>query len=300
MIRLLKVFTFVLITTIISFLIPEPVELLTDLNTLISTMRKHFWWITCVCMLLSITMINWRTANANRSTAPLQAASSAKDLFEKYVDDLYQAAELQQTGLDEVVFKKAVTGFINLKMANRLPQNSSIITVVDLNKPSREKRMWIVDLVAKHLLLNTWVAHGQGSGDDVANSFSNINDSHQSSLGFYLTDDVYMGKHGRSLHLDGLDEGFNDDARAREIVVHGAPYVSERTINEKGKIGRSWGCPAVSPKVSNEVIDDIKGRTVFFINGNDDNYNSKYLNEDLSAAYIFPADTTANRLASLQ
>src|ERR1700759_3216877 len=99
--------------------------------------------------------------------------------------------------------------------------------------------MWIVDLVAKHLLLNTWVAHGQGSGDDVANSFSNINDSHQSSLGFYLTDDVYMGKHGRSLHLDGLDEGFNDDARAREIVVHGAPYVSERTINEKGKIGRS-------------------------------------------------------------
>ena len=264
-------------------------------------MKKHFWWITCVLFLFMVTMISWGPASATKTPNDLKTSASAKNLCEKYVDELYQAAQLQESGLDEAVFKKAITGFINLKIANKVPQNSAVITVVDLNKPSREKRMWIIDLVTKHLLLNTWVAHGQGSGDTVANSFSNINDSHQSSLGFYLTDDVYMGKHGRSLHLDGLDEGFNDDARAREIVVHGAPYVSERTINEKGKIGRSWGCPAVSPKVSNEVIDDIKGKTVFFINGNDTNYNSKYLNEDLSAAYIFPADgSDTTKIASLE
>ena len=262
-------------------------------------MRKNFWWITCVFLLLSTTLISWRPDSPAKHTTT-KPGSSSKQLFEQYVDQLYQEVNLQPYGLEESVFQKAVTGFLNLKAANKISPFSSVITIIDYNLPSHEKRMWIVDLESKELLINTWVAHGEGSGYDTASMFSNLDNSHESSLGFYLTDDVYMGKHGRSLHLDGLDEGFNDDARAREIVVHGAPYVSERTINEKGKIGRSWGCPAVSPKVSNEVIDDIKGRTVFFINGNDDNYNSKYLNEDLSAAYIFPADTTANRLASLQ
>jgi len=260
-------------------------------------MRKNFWWIACAVLLFSITIISWRPAGTKTTDPSVKTVVSTKDLFEKYVEDLYQAAQLQQAGLDEVVFRKAVTGFINLKIANKLPQNSSIITVVDFNKSSREKRMWIVDLIAKHLLLNTWVAHGQGSGMDMANAFSNTDESHQSSLGFYLTDDVYFGKHGRSLRLDGLDEGFNSDARAREIVVHAAPYVSESTIAHTGRLGRSWGCPAVSPEVSNTVIDDIKGKTVFFINGNDNTYNSKYLNEDLSASYIFP-DTTGTKIAS--
>jgi hypothetical protein len=132
------------------------------------------------------------------------------------------------------------------------------------------------------------VAHGSGSGSETADYFSNIDDSHQSSLGFYLTDNVYMGKHGRSLHLDGLDEGFNDLARAREIVVHAAPYVSQKTINSTGRLGCSWGCPAVSPKVSNKVINTIKGKTMFFINGNDGSYSSKYLDESNLANYVFP------------
>jgi hypothetical protein len=263
-------------------------------------MRKHFWWITCAFLFLSVTLISWRPASASKATNnKVKVELTAKDIFEKYVDALYQTTQLQASGLDEAVFQKAMTGFINLKIANKLPQNSSVITVVDFNKPSREKRMWIVDLINKHLLLNTWVAHGQGSGVDMANSFSNTDESHQSSLGFYLTDDVYFGKHGRSLRLNGLDEGFNSDARAREIVVHAAPYVSQTTIDETGRLGRSWGCPAVAPEVAGQVIDAIKGKTMLFINGNDAAYTSKYLNEDLSAHYISQDSTIYKTIAQL-
>ena len=253
-------------------------------------MRKNFWWVACVVLLFSITIISWRPAGTKTIDPNVKTVVSTKYLFEKYVEDLYNAAQLQQAGLDEAVFRKAVTGFINLKIANKLPQNSSVITVVDFNKSSREKRMWIVDLIAKHLLLNTWVAHGQGSGMDMANAFSNTDESHQSSLGFYLTDDVYFGKHGRSLRLDGLDEGFNASARARAIVVHAADYVGENAIEKMGRLGRSFGCPAVAPEVRDEVINNIKGKTVLFINGNDSSYTSKYLDE--SALTSFVPDTT--------
>ena len=250
-------------------------------------MRKHFWWVTCASLLLSITIISWKPVNVKGSDAN-KTASSSKELFEKYVDELYQAAQLQQAGLDEAVFQKAVTGFINLKIANKISPFCSVLTVVDMNKPSREKRMWIIDLLQKQLLINTWVAHGQGSGMDMANRFSNIEDSHQSSLGFYLTDNIYYGKHGRSLHLDGLDDGFNSDARSREIVVHAANYVGQGTINAIGRLGCSWGCPAVAPEIAEQVIQTIKGKTVFFINGSDSNYTSKYLDEAMSANYVFP------------
>jgi len=263
-------------------------------------MRKHFWWITCTALLFSITIISWKPVQAtNKLTAAKHGPASAKELFEQYVDEVYQTANLQSSGLDEMVFRKAVTGFMNLKSAQKISPFSSVITVVDFNKSSRDKRMWIIDLVEKHLLINTWVAHGQGSGDEMANSFSNTDESHQSSLGFYLADDIYVGKHGRSLRLDGLDAGFNDAARAREIVVHAAPYVSQSTINQLGRLGRSWGCPAVSPEVSEQVINTIKGKTVFFINGNDNNYNSKYLNEDLSANYVFPTGNDGGKIAKL-
>jgi len=257
-------------------------------------MRKHFWLVLCTILLFSVTIISWKPIYTKTSNVTLSSPSSAKEVFAKYVDEIYQAAQLQQTGMAEDVFKKAITGFINLKIANKIPESSNVITVVDFNKPSREKRMWIVDLLAKQLLINTWVAHGQGSGADMADSFSNTDDSHQSSLGFFLADDVYFGKHGRSLHLDGLDEGFNSAARSREIVVHAADYVSQGTIDQLGRLGRSWGCPAVSPQIANQVIDAIKGKTVFFINGTDNNYTSKYLDEDISANYIFSSDSTAN------
>ncbi|MDN5284580.1 MAG: hypothetical protein JWR38_854 [Mucilaginibacter sp.] len=261
-------------------------------------MRKHFWCVTFAVLFLSATIISWRSAGANKSDGKVNSTLNAKELFNQYVNSLYQAASLQQSGLAFDVFEKAVTGYTNLKLAHKLPENSAVLTVVDFNKSSREKRMWIIDLLSKQLLLNTWVAHGSGSGEEMANRFSDRNDSHQSSLGFYLTDDVYIGKHGRSLRLDGMDPGFNGNARMRDIVIHAASYVGQDAIDRKGQLGRSFGCPAVSPKVANQVINTIAGKTVFFINGNDDRYTSKYLDETAPLNFI-AADTTAFDLAKL-
>ena len=255
-------------------------------------MRKYFLWICCVFLIFSISVIGWKPVIAGKATTNFKTAA-AKGLFEQYAETVYQAAKLQEAGLSMEVFQKALTGYFNLKTANKLSQNSSVITVVDFTKPSREKRMWIIDLLSKQLLLNTWVAHGKGSGDDIANQFSNNDESHQSSLGFYVTDDVYNGKHGRSLRLDGLDEGFNSNARARAIVLHAADYVSQSAIEQMGRLGRSFGCPAVSPEVVGQVINTIKGKTVLFINGNDPNYSSKYLDENIVANFTLPDSISA-------
>ncbi len=266
-------------------------------------MRKHFLWLFCAFMALSFSMISLGfTSMKNRaakedSTAIKGAAvkknSSVRVLFLHYLNEVYQTSSLGQAGLDSTVFEKAVTGFYNLKTANLLSASSGILTIVDFNKPSTVKRMWIVDILNKKLLLNTWVAHGQGSGDDKAEVFSNNEDSHQSSLGFYVTDDIYVGKHGRSLRLDGVDEGYNDKARARDIVLHGADYVSQNTIKELGRLGRSFGCPAVSTEVVDKVIETIKNKNVLFIAGNDSSYTSKYLDEDQAARLAY-ADSSFN------
>jgi hypothetical protein len=262
-------------------------------------MRKHLWWIFGALLMFSVTVISWRPASAVKTNNTITKTVTAKELFAQYVTDIYQVANLQQAGLDAAVFQKAVTGYLNLKLANKIGANSNIITVIDFNKSSREKRMWIIDVFNKTLLLNTWVAHGQGSGDDMANRFSNNNESHQSSLGFYLTDDVYVGKHGRSLRLDGLDNGVNSAARARGIVVHAADYVCQNTINQIGRLGRSFGCPAVSPEVAQTVINTIKGKTMMYINGNDSHYTSQLLDEAAPVKFISPDTTVAANSAAI-
>ena len=178
-------------------------------------MKRTFWWIASV-LVVSVIAISFKNAVAYKSSFKSEpvnpVAVTTANRFETMVANVYQEAHLQSAGLDMGVFQKALTGFYNLKSAHKLPLSSNVLTVVDFNKPSREKRMWIVDLASQSLLLNTWVAHGQGSGDDLPNRFSNNEESHQSSLGFYVTDDTYIGKHGRSLRLDGMDEGFNNKA----------------------------------------------------------------------------------------
>ena len=254
-------------------------------------MKKSFLWVTCILLSFSVTIISWKAEEIKKNhqlNSGKTGGISAKGLFNQYLDDIYNTAQLHAAGLDFDVFQKAVTGYFNLKSQNQVPQTSSVITIVDLAKSSSTKRMWIIDLIDKNLLINTWVAHGNGSGSDVPQYFSNQTDSHASSLGFYVTDGIYHGKHGRSLKLNGLDEGFNDNARSRGIVLHGAKYVSEGTINALGRLGRSEGCPAVSSKIIDKVISTIKDRSVLFINGNDYSYTSKYLDEDSAATYVYP------------
>ena len=138
------------------------------------------------------------------------------------------------------------------------------LTVIDYSKPSTERRLWVFDLKAKELVYEELVAHGQGSGANMATQFSNEDESHQTSLGLFVTRDTYVGKNGYSLRLDGLDRGVNDRARDRAIVMHGAPYVSEEFVKANGRLGRSWGCPAISAVVAKQMIDRVKGGGLVF------------------------------------
>lgn len=230
------------------------------------------------------TSIAWKSPTKVQDYSKTITVVSADSVYNKHVYGLYQAAHLKEAGLSEPTFEKALTGFYNLKKAGRLSQKS-ILTIVDFDQLSTKKRLYIIDLDKKEILLNTWVAHGQRSGSDEAINFSNRNDSYTSSLGFYVTGEVYRGAHGKSLKLDGMDDGFNDNARMRSIVVHGAAYVSPGTINALGRLGRSQGCPAVAPELADQVINTIEHKTVLFINKSKESYTSKYLDETLAASF---------------
>jgi hypothetical protein len=169
-------------------------------------------------------------------------------------------------------------GFNQLQKNNIL-KDESIITIIDFSKPSTEERLFVIDLENKKILHSSLVAHGKNSGWDVANKFSNISGSLMSSLGFYLTSDTYYGKHGYSLRLKGLEAIFNDKAEDRAIVIHKAGYVSEQFIKKYGRLGRSWGCPALPVRSARTIIDEIKSGTCLFIYAEDENYlkNSKLL-----------------------
>ncbi len=190
-------------------------------------------------------------------------------------DFVYQ--ELQEINNDlpsAEVFALALQGYTNLKA---VPGNvkKDIITVVDFSLPSTEKRLWVIDLTNKKVLFNDWVAHGRNSGNNYAKKFSNTPNSNASSIGFYLTGGTYTGKHGLSLYLDGKDKGFNDNARARSIVMHGAKYVGGDFIQKYGRLGRSLGCPSLSMDIFEDVIDTIRDGSILFIYSPDKNFMAK-------------------------
>lgn len=167
------------------------------------------------------------------------------------------------SGIDEGVLQLALTvrdcavaaGDVDAEKANTL-------TVIDYSLPSTKRRLWVLDLASGEVLFNELVAHGKNSGANRATSFSNESGSLQSSIGVFRTARTYEGKHGYSLRLKGLESGFNDHARKRAIVMHGASYVSEAFIAANGRLGRSWGCPALSEEVAAAVIDAIEGGTL--------------------------------------
>jgi hypothetical protein len=143
------------------------------------------------------------------------------------------------------------------KTANRL-------AIIDYTIPSREPRLWVLDLENHKLLYKEHVAHGQGSGDDIPNIFSDREGSHQTSLGLFLTDTTYEGGNGYTMKLHGLSRGFNESAMRRLIVMHGAPYVDPIKAMKQGRLGRSWGCPAVRSAIAKPLIDTLKqGQFIF-------------------------------------
>ena len=143
------------------------------------------------------------------------------------------------------------------------------LAVIDYARPSTERRLWVFDLAGGRLLQREYVAHGAGSGDNLARRFSNREGSHQSSLGLYRTAETYLGDNGYSLRMDGLDPGFNDNARSRAIVMHGAWYVDPQLAARQGRLGRSQGCPALREQVARVVIDELKQRQLLFAYADD-------------------------------
>ncbi len=140
----------------------------------------------------------------------------------------------------------------------------NLLTVIDYSLPSSQQRLFVFDLAAQKLLYRELVAHGKSSGGDVANFFSNDPGSEASSLGLFVTQDTYLGHNGYSLRLRGLEEGVNDMAADRAIVMHGAYYVSREAIRVLGRLGRSWGCPAVRSEIAHDLIDTIRGGSAIF------------------------------------
>ena len=154
------------------------------------------------------------------------------------------------------------------------------LTLIDYSKPPVEPRFFVFDLGTGRLLFKELVAHGKGTGENLATAFSDDMNSHQSSLGLFVTGDVYVGSNGYSLRLDGMEPGFNGHARERAIVIHGAPYVNSALSASQGRIGRSWGCPALREAVAHDVIDTIRGGGVVYSYYPDQRWltTSKFLN----------------------
>lgn len=181
-----------------------------------------------------------------------------------WVSKLYDSIHLQELGLQKKVLDLAMKGFSRLMVKGRLNKDS-ILTIVDFSQSSREKRMYVIDLKNIELLYNIRVAHGRNSGSEFARSFSNIAASHKSSLGFFVTQCTYRGGNGYSLRLLGIEKNINDRALKRNIVIHGADYVDENFLLEKGMLGRSYGCPAIPTQNHKAIIDAIKEGSCLFI-----------------------------------
>jgi hypothetical protein len=192
---------------------------------------------------------------------------------------LYTTIELDQYGLSREAFNYAWKGYQQLLKENRIGR-TDYLTICDFSQSSRQKRLYIIDVANNKLLLRTYVAHGRNSGGEYATKFSNKPESLQSSLGFYVTSGTYIGEHGLSLHMNGVDPGFNDNALMRSIVIHGAAYVAASRSKAGAFMGRSYGCPAVPQKESAKIINSIKNGTCLFIYHPNKNYlqGSKILN----------------------
>jgi hypothetical protein len=180
-------------------------------------------------------------------------------------------------------FKLAYTGY---KKLNK--NNNSLLTLIDFSLPSTKKRMFVLDLTKKETLFVSYVSHGRNSGENYATSFSNRDGSHQSSLGFYRTAGTYNGGNGYSLRLDGLEKGINDKAMQRSIVIHGADYCSEKVIRVTGRLGRSFGCPALPKELTKPIIDTIKDGSILFIYADQPEYlaNSEVVGKTLLPTFL--------------
>lgn len=231
---------------------------------------------------ISATGFTAPVADANIAPSDHTEKSSFPENPEVLADSLQRLHAymgLEKYGLSLEVFKYAMTGYLALKQEGKV-SDKDLLTIIDFSKPSTKKRFITLDLKHFTIKFHTYVSHGKNTGENLATSFSNVLHSNQSSLGFYVTGETYVGSKGYSLKLDGMEKGYNDKVRERAVVIHNAEYVSEEWIKKYGRLGRSQGCPALPVELGKKVIDVIKDHTAIFAYYNDPAYlaNSAYLN----------------------
>lgn len=202
------------------------------------------------------------------TTSDLVPSSSTVDA------NLYENLHLNDLGLSEEAYNYGIRGYEYLRSQGKL-NNDEILSIVDFSLPSSAKRLFVLDLKNDKILYNTYVAHGRNSGKEYARKFSNRPSSFKSSLGFYITQGTYIGEHGFSLRLEGEEEGINDNALSRAIVIHSADYVNKKLIQSQGYIGRSLGCPALPRQVYKPIIQKIKDGSCLFMFSPNSNYVSR-------------------------
>lgn len=226
------------------------------------------------------------TSNSIIDSEPKIAASSYPNedtslevlSVEEEINQLYTVFSEKNANIPNLEsFKNGMLGYY--KLENQDLVKKEILTIIDFTLSSKEKRMWVLDMSNQKVLLHSVVSHGKNTGAEFATHFSNKVNSLQSSLGFYITGETYMGGNGLSLFIDGMEEEFNSRARERYVVIHGAAYANPEFIINRGMLGRSYGCPAVPTAVTKKFINTIKGNSVLYIHSNDDSYekNSKMI-----------------------
>ena len=201
---------------------------------------------------------------AQTSTKWLLAVSAALS-FPAKADDVALISKLAP-GIRPSVIEEAV-GAMKCAQSRGVGIQARRLAIIDYTISSREPRLWVLDLEKKRLLFKEHVAHGQKSGHDIPTAFSDRNGSHQTSLGLFYTDATYHGGNGYSLRLHGLSRGFNESAMRRLIVMHGAPYVNPGAAVSMGRLGRSWGCPAVRVEIARPMIDALKDGNFIYSHG---------------------------------
>lgn len=203
-----------------------------------------------------------------------------------WVDSMYTQLHLDSAGLKRDIFYYACKGY-EYMLSKNLLSKKNLLTICDYSQPSSAKRLYVLDMEQGVILYNTFVSHGRNSGKDMASSFSNLNSSHKSSLGFMITAETYRGKAGYSMRFDGQEHGINNNVRKRDIVMHGSNYVNGERVEEGQMMGRSFGCPAVPYEVHKDIIDEIKEGSCFFAYHTDAWYN--HSSQIINARFNWPA-----------
>jgi len=217
-------------------------------------MKKTLTYLCCLFLVFLFT--SWGIENKNTKS---------------YTKKLY--TEIHNLNLDFEIFHKSIIGYHYLINKGKI-SNKRYLSIVDMSVSANKKRYYLIDMKEKKVISHSLIAHGKNTGSEYAKYFSNIQNSYQSSIGFYTTAETYYGDNGLSMRMDGL-EYTNNKARVRDIVVHKADYVSDEFINQHGRLGRSFGCPALPIKGYEKIINKIKNGSCFFIYYPDSNYLKK-------------------------